>query len=449
MKKAITIILALLFILSLAACGQTATTDVTADDTTPALTAEPTTTEATTEPEQNWNITSVDKTQTQLFDDNSSFESIEINGMRVKTDEEGLCLMDAKTNREIFAAEGFFLTYAFDGETLLYLCDREDPTVDFDKDYVISYEEEPIKPSAYYVGDVMQYDIASGKTEKLFTEYNSSGRILYFNDKDVFYLDILESQIGYKNDYDSLDVKLYRYDRTTGERELLSDENSIEATGIYTKDSAYIMDRGKVYDTAKHEWLKEEISGEYQWTYGDHFYCVLVGYPESENEETEESMLEGTIFDYNLKEGTSKILYEYTVPEDMRYVSTEFKGRYVPCGADITKDQKNEYTVSYGATKLKLYDLLLKKTIEIDPNEYDAMEFVNSVMVTWIHDGEGTYQISYYDDDGNHVYYDTWKVKGLLDTITADGYYVETGETDDGEGILSFVSKPLEFLQTK
>ncbi len=70
-------------------------------------------------------------------------------------------------------------------------------------------------------------------------------------------------------------------------------------------------------------------------------------------------------------------------------------------------------------------------------------------MVTWMKTEDGEYQIGYFDDDGNLEYYDTVKLKGDLSDITPDGYEIRTGEAEDGAPILSFVSRPLDFLQDK
>ena len=434
MKKALSIILALSLCLIMAACGQTADPEKPTDNTS---TTAPTTTEAMVD----WNVTSVDESLTPLFDDGMYGNPFEIDGLYVEADRESIYLVNAETNEKTEISNDGSWIYAFDGKTVLYLQERADPSVDYDKNYVISYEEEPIKPTGYYVDDVMQYDIVSGKTEKLFTKYCSGGGIVYFNDKDVYYEDILESQIGYKNGYDPYGVLLYRYDLTTGNRELLSDEFAFEASVTFVDGTAYLLNKGKLYDTAKHEWLEAEVDGAFQWAYRNHFYYVSASEVADDG-----TVLKEGIWDYNREDGTTKNLYEYVPTEDIQYVDSVFGGRYVLYGADMTR-QQNEYTVTYGATKYKLYDLLLNKTIEVDPNEYDEITSVNTVLVTWMFIGDDTYQISYYDDDGNHELYDKWKVKGELCSITSDGYYVQTGENEDDNTEWSFVSAPLEFLQ--
>ena len=430
MKKACTIVLALLLCLTAAACGHSGELE-----SKPVTTVAP----STTEPAKNWNVTPVEEAESPLFDNGN--HGMEINGLCIKTDENGISLVNVKEDKTTEITHGGSWIYAFDGKTILYLQSRADSSVDFDKSYRGGDGLQTIE--VYEVDDVMMYDVATDKTSKLFTKYCAGGGILYFNNKDVYYQDILESQIGYKNGYDPYNVKLYRFDLMTGNRELLSDKQALEVKLIFVNGAPFLFNDGQMYDAVGHKWLEMDVPGNYLWTYKGHLFFVTAS-----SEEKEEETARRSILDFDLTSGTSKVLYEYDIPENLGYVAEDFGGRYVLCGADITK-QQNEYTVSYGATKYRVYDLLTKKTFEIDPNEYDVIYNVNSVLVSWIDFGDGAYQISYYDDDGNHVSFDKWKVNGELYEITPDGYSVKTGETEDGEPELTFVSHPLEFLKTE
>ena len=348
MKKAYMIVLALLLCLTVAACGQSGE-----PESKPATTAAPT----TTEPAEDWNVTPVEEAESPLFDNGN--QGMEINGLCIKTDDNGISLVNVKENKTTEIAHDGSWIYAFDGETILFLQSRADSSVDFDKSYRGGDGLQTIE--VYEVDDVMKYDIATGKSSKLFTKYCSGGGILYFNNKDVYYQDILESQIGYKNGYDPYNVKLYRFDLTTGDRELLSDRQALEVKLIFVNGAPFLFNEGQMYDVIDHKWLGMDIPGNYLWTYQGHlFFDALIS---GEKEEK----VQGKILDLDLSSGVSKVLYEY-----------------------------------------------------------DEIYNVNSVLVSWIDFEDGTYQISYYDDDGNHVYYDNWKVKGELYEITPNGYYVKT-----------------------
>ena len=435
MKKTITVFLALLFCVIMAACGSANKNEATVNTTTTESTTEGTTVPTTDPVKKDWNVTPIDDALSLPFDDGNG-GSPEINGYYVEFDDVGIHLIEAKTgNKTDVTTDGSWI-YAFDGKTIMFCQKRADPTVDFDKNYVIAYDDKPIKPTVYEVDDIMAYDVATGKTEKLFTKYCAGGGIVYFNDDVIYYDDIKESQIGYKNGYDPYILYLYSYDRASGERKIVLEDSFDMNMEVIAGKPCLEMEDG-VYDisTATPGKLFDPLPGAYHWCDGQYIYSVG-----PENDETY------AIWACNMADGAREILKEYEFPEEMQYVAEDFGLRYVLCGADISK-QENELTTSYGASKYSIYDLMTRKTIVIDPNEYDGLVSVNGVLVSWIDEGDGTYQVGYYDDDGNQEFYDTWKLNGDLYRITAEGYYVQTGEDKNEEPILRFVSAPLEFLQ--
>ncbi|MBQ5970201.1 MAG: hypothetical protein IJL52_08840 [Clostridia bacterium] len=440
MRKAYLALLALVLCLILAACGQgkddAATTETAAATTKP-------TTESTTEPptepvKKDWNVTPVKNDGTIHFDEG---RGTEIHGCFVETDENGIRLVDAKTGKKTTITDDGSWICAFDGDTILYCQRRVDPTVDFDRSYIFSYEEEPITAQVYEVDDVMSYDVATEKTEKLFTKYCTGGSIVYFNNNVVYYEDIKKSQIGYKNGYDPYRKCLYSYDLKTDERKIVLADSFYTGMEEISGKPCIEMEDG-VYDisTATPTKLYSIPHGSFCWTDGTYVYAVEhLGYDDDDNEQY-------AIWAYKISDGTEEKLKEYTISEEMRFFTNEFWGRYVMCGADVTKTQKAK-TVNYSATKYHVYDLLTRKTIEVDPMYYDEVTFVDGVMVTWIDIGGGKNEIWYYDDDGNQIYYDTWKIDGELDSIKADGYCVSTDIDENGNDNRRFIESPLEFLQ--
>ena len=440
MKKAFLVVLALLMCLAFAACGQKKTDNPAAETTSTGIEY---VIESTTEPvTKDWNVTPIDDTPEIPFDDWNTEQVID--GGYVKLDKDGLYYVDAATNQKTLILKEDYVVYAFNGKTIVFCQRRVDPTVDFDRSYLFENEEAggPVSAEAYEVDDVMEYDIATGKTQKLFTKYCAGGGLLYFNERAVYFEDIKESQVGYRDGYDPYNLTLYSFDRETGAREIIL-EGSFDARMREILGKPCIELEDGIYNISEATPVKlfDVPHGKYQWTDGTYAYSVQESYRQDESKAI-------TLWACKISDGTEEKLKEFEATDEMYYGGTEFQGRYVLCGADITK-QQNEYTVSYGATEYQVYDLLTKKTIEINPDEYDAIFNINSVLVSWIDLGDGVYQISYYDDDGNHVYYDKWKVRGELYEITPDGYSVKTGETEEGKPILSFVSNPLEFLHTR
>ncbi len=439
MKKALLIILALLVCMVFAACGQRKS-DSPTTETTSATTES--ITELTTEPvTKDWNVTPIDDTPEIPFDDWNTEQVID--GGYVKLDKDGLYYVDAATNQKTLILKEDYVVYAFNGKKVLYCQSRVDPTVDFDRSYLFENEEgEAVPAEAYEVDDVMEYDIATGKAQKLFTKYCAGGGIVYFNENAVYFNDIKESQIGYRDDFDLYNRTMYSFDRKTGAREIIL-EGSFDARMREILGKPCIELEDGIYDISAATPVKlfDVPHGKYQWTDGINAYSVQETYSQDESRTI-------TLWACKISDGTEERLKEFEATDEMYYGGTEFQGRYVLCGAEITK-QQNEYTVSYGATEYQVYDLLKRRTIEVDPGYYDELTFVNGVMVTWMKTEDGEYQIGYFDDDGNFEYYDTVKLKGDLSDITPDGYEIRTGETEDGAPILSFVSRPLEFLQDK
>ena len=439
MKKALLIILALLVCMVFVACGQRKS-DSPTTETTSATTES--ITELTTEPvTKDWNVTPIDDEQTISFD--SGYSEQVIDGGYVKMDEDGLYYVEAESNKKTLILKESYAVYAFDGKKVLYCQSRMDPTVDFDRSYLFENEEgEAVPAEAYEVDDVMEYDIATGKAQKLFTKYCAGGGIVYFNENAVYFNDIKESQIGYRDDFDLYNRTMYSFDRETGARKIILEGSfDVRMQEILKKPCIELEDG--IYDISAATPVKlfDVPHGKYQWTDGINAYSVQETYSQDESRTI-------TLWACKISDGTKERLKEFEATDEMYYGGTEFQGRYVLCGADITK-QQNEYTVSYGATEYQVYDLLKRRTIEVDPGYYDELTFVNGVMVTWMKTEDGEYQIGYFDDDGNFEYYDTVKLKGDLSDITPDGYEIRTGEAEDGAPILSFVSRPLEFLQDK
>ena len=435
MKQLTAFLLALLLCLSLAACGNTQEDEPTTEaptqttETTTAPTTETTTAPTTTETAKDWNVTPV-QDGNSLF--NTGYPSTPINGYTVmSTSEKGIFYTEDATGKRTVVADDGEWIYAFDGKAILYLRTHEDPTVDFDKSYVVGVDDQTHYATTYQVDDVMKYDIKTGKTEKLFTKYCAGGGIIYFNDSDVYYADILESQIGYRNGYDPYDVKLYRYDLTTGTRTLLSNKQVLDEKLTFVDGDAFILLDSDIYDAGNHKWLDISANG-YRWAYGDRWYFV------SEN----------TITEYNRNTGTSETIYSYHSPDGMQYVDEDFGARYVLVDAEVnTRD--NEYTTTYLADSYTLYDLLTKKTIQLDPNSYRWAYAVDNVLVLWTDLEDGNFEISYIDDDGNRVVYGRVKSDFLPDRQSTDGYYLSTDEYDEdsGETIYRFVPYTLDFLK--
>lgn len=445
MKQLTALLLALLFCLSFAACGKTQedkpTTEVPTQttETTTTPTTETTTAPSTTEAVKDWNVTPVQDDESQ-FSNGYPFASI--NGITVDSkSEKGIFYTEDATGKKTVVADDGEWIYAFDGETILYLSSREDPTVDFDKSYVVGVDDHSHNATSYQVDDVMKYDIKTGKKEKLFTKYCAGGGIIYFNDSDVYYADILESQIGYRNGYDPYDVKLYRYDLTTGKRELLSKEQVFDERLIFIDGTPYILLGSEMYDVSKHAMVDVNANG-FCWAYKDRWFFIT-----EDNDENEEDAMESTIVEYNRKTGATKELYSYCCPEDMQYVGEDFGNRYVLVDADVGKES-NEYTTTYSASSYVLYDLLTQETVNLDPSSYNGIYSVDNVLVTWFDLEDGEYEISYIDDDGNSVVYGRVKSDSLPDRQSADGYYLSTDEYDEYDHLVTtFVPYPLDFLK--
>ena len=441
MKRIFVFSLALLLCLFMAACVQSENDPTPASDTTSST---ETTTETTSEPptelqKKDWNVTAIDDTQKLFFDDGNNFEGIEINGFLVVTDEDGLQCVNTKSKQKKTILKEDYVVYAFDGKTVLYCQRRDDPTVKFDRSYLFENEEgEAVPADVYTIDDVMEYDIATEKTTKLFSKYCAGGGFVYYNENAVYYSDIKESQIGYRNGYDPYDLTLYCFDRKTGERQPILD-NSFETRMKEFDGKPCIEMKDGVYDisTAKPEKVFDVKHGNFQWTDGAYVYSMDPAKLESGKH---------TVWALKISDKTEEKLLEFEITEEMQYTEASFGDRYVLCGVDVTREE-NEYTVTYGSTIYHVYDLLKREAFDIDLGEYDSHTIIDNVIVTWTDLGNNKYQISYYDDDGNLETYKTINLKNELYSITADGYYEKTGETEEGEPILEFVSDQLEFFK--
>ena len=440
-----TIILVLVFVIGIAAfltgCKQTPQQNKISEETEPSVSTTVEPSSATTD--ETTKKVSADVKKSGMF--KPSFSKLDfyvkaytLGNYRVSLIENdmdvyyGLKIRNISSGHETVIRDSDVSYALFNTNQVIYTVTYNDPSVKIDSEILKEYDnyfkendEEKTEEMIYKRSDFYSYNIKTQKTTKLLTAYSDMAEPVYMDDNSLYFVDIKENQIGYKNGFyvyvtgRNLDsMELYKSDFQTGKVARLATVNAgdIGSANCIAHDlGGQIFFTSESYDSLKILDLTGRLLHTFKGKTDSDSFHVLKYSDGSKlylSEENDKNGSHITLFAYDPVSEKAENLYSYTISEG-EYTSYAYNvdklslNRYCLCKSIPQKtDTGNEYTMQISAYKAIFFDFVTKKEMIVDISEFDSVYEENGVL----YGAQGETE----EDDAKTVYVyngKTWKIK--------------------------------------